>query len=204
MRNELYKYNKDSLSYEKVSFKSIYGLPIVIFLIVNMFIGSRVYEPTVIEQITEVEKTVIIDEHNEFTVNKLIVEIGNMNFDHPEIVLAQTKLETGNYTSVIFKENHNLFGMKFAYRRVRLSNGTDRGHAWYDSWKHSLYDYAFYYSKYLDDMSEEEYYDYLKQNYAEDPSYIKKVKKIANEYKQQKVFWHYKDAADQSKNEDRR
>jgi len=122
-----------------------------------------------------------------------------MNFDHPEIVLAQTTLETGNYTSAIFKENHNLFGMKYAIRRVRLSNGTERGHAWYDNWKHSLYDYAFYYSKYLDDMSEEEYYDYLKQNYAEDPSYITKVRKLAERYKTEKVFWHYKDAADNYK-----
>lgn len=201
MRNELYKYNKDSLSYEQVSFKKIYGLPIVIFLIVNTFIGSKVYEPTVIEKLTEVEKTIIISEHNEFSFDRLVIEIGTMNFDHPEIVLAQTRLETGNYKSVIFNENHNLFGMKFARRRVRLSGGTDRGHAYYDTWKESLYDYGFYYSKYLDDMSEDEYYDYLKQNYAEDPSYIKKVKEFANEYKAKRTFWHYKDAADNSYND---
>ena len=61
MRNELYKYNKDSLSYEKVSFKSIYGLPIVIFIALMSFIGAEKANPTVIEKLTEVEKTIIIN-----------------------------------------------------------------------------------------------------------------------------------------------
>jgi len=40
-------------------------------------------------------------------------------------------------------------------------------------------DYAFYQAAYLNDLrSEKEYFDYLGQNYAEDPMYVSKLKKI--------------------------
>jgi len=40
-------------------------------------------------------------------------------------------------------------------------------------------DYAFYQAAYLNDLrSESEYFAYLGQNYAEDPGYVGKLKKI--------------------------
>jgi uncharacterized FlgJ-related protein len=91
-------------------------------------------------------------------------------------------LETNNYKSSIFKENHNLFGMKEAKRRVTLSKGTNRNHAYYNSWIESLLDYGFYQSHYLNDIrTEQQYYNYLSQYYAEDGEYVNKIKKIIKE-----------------------
>ena len=194
MRNELYKYNKDSLSYEKVSFKSVYGLPIVLFIVVNMFVGSRVYEPTVIEQVTEVERQIIIDIENEFSYKQLVAAIGNKNFRYPEIVLAQATLESGNFTSDIFKENNNLFGMKLPRLRATEATGENRGHATFETWDDSVDDYALYYADQgLRRLNENKYYEYLKQHYAEDPNYVTKVKRLATKFKAERVFWDWAD-----------
>lgn len=74
-----------------------------------------------------------------------------------------------------------MFGMREARVRANLARGTKRSHAYYDTWKESLYDYALYYSSYLAKMrTEEQYYNYLDQSYAEDPNYVSKVKRQAN------------------------
>jgi replicative DNA helicase len=93
-------------------------------------------------------------------------------------------LETGNFKSKIFRENHNLFGMKEAKSRVKLALGTKHGHAHYATWLESLYDYAFYQCRYLGKINNEtDYYNYLGKTYAEDPDYIDKLKKMANKNK---------------------
>jgi uncharacterized FlgJ-related protein len=94
-------------------------------------------------------------------------------------VLAQAKLESGYFKSTIFLENNNMFGMREAKLRANLAKGTNRSHAYYDSWQDSLLDYALYYSTYLHKIKTEgEYFEYLKQNYAEDPSYVQRLKQI--------------------------
>jgi flagellum-specific peptidoglycan hydrolase FlgJ len=99
-----------------------------------------------------------------------------LNIKYPHIVLAQTQLETGGYKSPIFKENHNLFGMKVATQRPTTNKGEESGHAYYDNWKESVVDYGFYQAKYLSNIkSENEYLQYLKQFYAEDPNYMPKL-----------------------------
>jgi hypothetical protein len=104
--------------------------------------------------------------------------IYKMNFRYPHIVLAQAKLESANFSSTIFIENNNLFGMKQARTRPTTATGTSRSHATYNSWKDSIIDYALYASTYLHGKSEYEYYAYLGRNYAQDPDYVNKLKHI--------------------------
>lgn len=105
-----------------------------------------------------------------------------MNIRFPHIVYAQAQLETGNFTSHIFQVNNNLFGMREAKRRPTTNKGTENGHAYFDNWKESVVDYAFYQAAYLFKLKNEgEYWDYLGQNYAEDPNYVNKLKKIIEE-----------------------
>ena len=107
-----------------------------------------------------------------------------LNIKFPHIVMAQSKLETNNFKSGIFKENHNLFGMKEARVRINTAKGTNRNHAYYDNWESSVYDYAFYQCRYLSALTTEaEYYRYLAGSYAEDPHYVSKVKNIATQLK---------------------
>jgi len=91
--------------------------------------------------------------------------------------MAQSIVETGHWDSKIFKENHNLFGLRQAVIRINTANGTQYNHAYYDNWKESLYDYAFYSCRYLSSIStEEEYFQYLQKNYAESPTYVETLK----------------------------
>jgi hypothetical protein len=55
------------------------------------------------------------------------------------LILAQVLHETGNLKSAIFLENNNLFGMKFNKRGWAI--GINRGHAVYNFWWSSIFDY---------------------------------------------------------------
>lgn len=114
----------------------------------------------------------------QFSEQALIAEIGVLNFKFPHIVLAQAKLETGYFSSNIFRENNNLFGMKRPRVRPTYAVGENRGHAVFEHWQDSVKDYRLYSHLYMDFDSEWQYYNYLARVYAEDPNYVNKVKYI--------------------------
>lgn len=60
-------------------------------------------------------------------------------------VFCQAAFETGNFSSVIFREQNNLFGMKLARIRPTTATGEQRGHATFKSIADSVKDYAIYY-----------------------------------------------------------
>ena len=116
---------------------------------------------------------------NRFSEEKLINYLIEINIKFPEIVLAQAKLESSNFTSDIFLENHNFFGMKCAKKRAYLHKGSNRGHAKYDRWEDCVIDYALYQATYLSGVkTKEEYFEYLSRYYAEDPTYVTQLKSI--------------------------
>ena len=102
--------------------------------------------------------------------------------EHPHIVLAQMKLESGNYTSKLALENNNYFGMKQPRRRLTTSLGEKNGYASYQSWVYSVLDYALWQREYASGLAEVEYLDSLTA-YAEDSNYRKKIQHIANKIK---------------------
>ena len=136
---------------------------------------------------TVVKEKIIGIEYNtnlEFSQDSLITMMKDLNFKYPHIVLAQSQIETGNFTSNIFRQNHNLFGMKEAKQRMTTAKGTKRGHAHFDTWKESVLDYAFFQCRYAGKFTENPYYEYFGKNYAEDPNYLLKIKKQAEKNKQ--------------------
>jgi hypothetical protein len=174
-----YKFNKDTMLYEKTSITSraLLGFGAVIGILT--IFGLNINSNKRIETLSPEEKLIILREANSFSEQKLIESIKELNFKFPHIVLAQAKLESSNFSSPIFLENNNLFGMKEAKVRANLAIGTKRSHAFYKNWKDSLLDYALYYSTYLSKIrTESEYFDYLNQSYAQDPNYVVKLKNI--------------------------
>jgi len=134
-----------------------------------------------LDTLTEYEKELLLVNltENKFSEDKLVTLIKELNIKFPHIVLAQAKTESGRFGSKIFLENHNLFGMKQATVRVNVAKGTQYGHAYYDNWEQSVYDYAFYQCRYLGAIrSESEYFAYLQGSYAEDPNYVDKLKSM--------------------------
>lgn len=187
----LYRYCKESLSYSKVPFKKYVGILLVILslnAISNLYFYSEGLNKKM-EELSNVEKILLIEEKDSFTEDKLIEMMADLNVKFPWIPLAQSMVETGHFNSDIFLENHNLFGMKQARRRVTTAEGTNRGHAYYSTWRESVYDYAFYQSRYLGKIeTEEQYYQYIDASYAEDTSYVNKLKQVIHKYKLKEKF----------------
>ena len=193
---ELFYYCNKELRYKKINKIKII-VPtlslLIIFLLLVWGTNSKTKNndilslPTFESDITVVN---INDTLNDFSEEKLIELLLSLNVKFPHIVLAQAKLESGHYSSKIYKENHNLFGMKEAVVRIHTSKGTQFSHAYYDNWRESVYDYAFYQSSYLSTLkTEEEYYVYLDKSYAEADNYIKLLKSMVITEKLKEQFF---------------
>ena len=88
---------------------------------------------------------------------------------HPEIVAAQSVLETGHYRSDLCTKHKNLFGLYDA-KRGRFRH--------YSSWQQSVKAYQQLVGK---KYVKGDYYAFLKHiGYAEDPLYCQKLKKVRN------------------------
>jgi len=102
---------------------------------------------------------------------------------YKEIVLLQSRLETGFYSSDIFLNANNLFGMRYPTHRPTVATGTYKEHASYAHWSDSVIDYVLWQEYYLsrgyriaggDDN--DFYLVFLKCiPYAQDPRYISKL-----------------------------
>jgi len=78
----------------------------------------------------------------------------------------------------VFREGRNLFGMKLPERRETTAVGEHRNHAKYTSWVSSVDDYKIWQSNVLAKVqSKKQYLAYIGKNYAEDPKYLKLIKK---------------------------
>jgi uncharacterized FlgJ-related protein len=100
---------------------------------------------------------------------------------HPDVVFAQAVLESGNFTSKLFKTQNNLFGMKLPYKRKTTAVGKNKsGYAKYNTIDDSIYDYFLFqeYAMRKREMNKKEYISYIGRNYAHDKFYVQKLNKI--------------------------
>ena len=67
------------------------------------------------------------------------------NVDTAKFITAQAAHETGNFTSKIFKENNNLFGMKLPKVRKTTATGEKYSHAVYKNIEDSIKDFKMYF-----------------------------------------------------------
>jgi uncharacterized FlgJ-related protein len=183
----MYKLNHQTLEYVKVNqfkFFSKIGL-VTVSLTVMASLGTFLWTKThIVQTMTEYEKVLLVEEVNQFSEDKMVEKIKELGFKYPHIVMAQAILETGNFKSPVFQENHNLFGMKEATSRLNLAKGTQNNHASYSNWEDSVMDYALWCSTYANKaQSEDEYFQILNSlGYAEDGTYEIKLKEVIQKY----------------------
>ena len=136
---------------------------------VGVIIGKSIYDKLV----KDITKEQVIQEITfEDSVYNYILEL---NIQHPEVVLRQARIESGNFKSRIFLENNNMFGMKIPNKRPNMVSGSNRGYAVYNSWQESIIDYALYQVYSGKNLSQEDYIKMLNNNYAEDVNYLNKL-----------------------------
>ena len=104
----------------------------------------------------------------DLTIENIIRVMDQYGIHHQKIVLAQSLLETGYFTSRVCHEYKNLFG---------LYNSKKKDYYRFDTWEESVKAYKDYIQyRYVGG----DYYVFLDQiGYAEDPAYISKVRSIA-------------------------
>ena len=163
-----YKYNRETLTFDKVNIKLYLGIPIILFIII--FTLASLKPPN--DKVYDNENIVVINNtFDKVSTDKLIDFVIRIKLEHPDIVLAQAEHESANYSSAIFRENNNMLGMKPAERRITLNTGVNRGHATFNNWKDCILDYAFMQASYARGLSREQYKAYIFSIYAEDPNY---------------------------------
>lgn len=108
--------------------------------------------------------------------------IFQLRLDHPDIVMAQCILESGEFTSDLFREGNNCLGMKVPGHRPTFAVGVYRNHAKFKSWHDCIADYALWQSAYGRGLSDDAYLALLDRIYAEDGSYVTKLKSIIRKY----------------------
>ena len=146
----------------------------VCLLLIGIFVGIGIekYNPNVSlpkEKVITVERDTIVDtlyvQRTIISLNKenVLAEIKRQEIPHAHIVLAQSRLETGNYTSKVCKRKNNLFG-------IRKGNQYKS----YNTWRESVEDYKrLISSKYKGG----DYYRFLENlGYAEDSMYTTLLK----------------------------
>lgn len=101
-----------------------------------------------------------------------------LEVENSDIVMAQMKVESGNYSSGLAKNNNNYFGMKHPTTRFNCSLKERNGYAYYQNWCYSILDYKLWQLRYANGLSSDEYINKLQKVYAEDTMYIHKIKKI--------------------------
>ena len=91
----------------------------------------------------------------------------------PDILLKQAKLESANYTSNVYLNSCNLYGMKKVGKRQTTQTSTYNGYGVYNNWCLSVLDRMLWDIFRFNNQkpTEEEYLQALSQ-YAEDSSYI--------------------------------
>ena len=109
------------------------------------------------------------------TPGEVLKELKKQNVLFPEIVLAQSILETGWYKcDRCSMDNNNLFGLWISSKKEYFN---------YNTWQESVggYKRGIQYKYYRKEYKS--YYEFLTDiGYAEDPKYISKLKQIASKF----------------------
>lgn len=143
----------------------------ILITILFCFISMSFHDVRIIPQQPKIEIQDTSFLYGELNDSTLYLALKYYKIKHPRIVLAQAKLETGNYTSNHCIKRNNLFG---------LYNSQKKEYHSFKHWHHSIQAYK--------DMIEykhrdgENYYRFLKRiRYAVSSDYITKVKQIEND-----------------------
>jgi uncharacterized FlgJ-related protein len=119
-------------------------------------------------------------------INKeiLVKTMKEMGIQHVDIVLAQAILESGTFTSKVFKTKNNMFGMKVPGRRETTAINK-KGYAAYSSWYDCVKDYKLYqdYITKNKPISRDQYVAIISKRYSETPDYMQRLKKIIEKNK---------------------
>jgi regulatory protein YycI of two-component signal transduction system YycFG len=167
MKTKYFKLNTD-LSVKKLpNYIRLFRVSALFNVILILGLSYSFINPQVlhVKTVTVVEKEVPEDiKLNDSSITK---ELQKAGVSQVAIAVAQAKLETGHYKSLVCKENKNLFGIKA--HKCKYVLGSKNNHACYNTYRDNIKCYA-----HIQDM-------YLKQidgKYASAPDYLQQLKTV--------------------------
>ena len=163
------KVNKKTLEVEHaVNYKAPFYVMLVLNMVAFLYIANK--EVQVIRKTRIIHKTdTMIVERKDIALNDsaICAELVRLGCVLPNVAVAQFRIETGNYTSDICRENKNLAGIRNS--SSPLSIGKNRGHNAYKTYRDCLKDYVRVQNKYLKNID---------GKYAEAKGYVKLIKSM--------------------------
>lgn len=138
---------------------------LILFSLFTMSLGDAPKFVDIPSNIEYVDTSFLSKELND---SVLYLALVHYKIKEPKVVLAQAKLESGNYTSYLCRKKNNFLG---------LYNSRKRQYFEFDHWSECILAYKNMVEyKHKDG---EDYYQFLDRiRYAEDPAYLDKVRKV--------------------------
>ena len=147
------------------------NLGIILLSISMCIIGYFLEYKSNPQEIIEIQKDSLDLSLLELNKDNFIFVCHYYEIDYPEIVYAQAQLESGRFTSKVYKDNNNFLG---------LYNSKTKSYYHFNHWTHCLKGYKDFVQSKWDGNGD--YYEFLlKLPYATDPNYLSKIKRIVND-----------------------
>lgn len=106
----------------------------------------------------------------------------DMRAPFPEILTCQALHESASFTSPLYRRQSNMFGMKSSMVRPAVGDNNKIYQDYKGDWQKSVVDYVLWIlTNRVDQLSENDYIEYLGRRYAEDPLYKEKIRKKLKE-----------------------
>lgn len=123
-------------------------------------------------------------EKKELNKHVLVETLKQMEIQHIDVVFAQAILESGTFTSKIFRTKNNMFGMKVPGRRETTAINK-KGYAAYSSWLDCVKDYKLYqnYVTKNKKVTRSQYIAIISRSYSETSDYMARLRKIIDNNK---------------------
>lgn len=169
----LYKFDKQQLQYKKIQIKHYIYSILIIGAVFSSFSFTAALK---LNDFVEKIPILIHLEEETPTPERIKQELIKLNVQNADIVYAQILIESGNFTSNIWKNNNNCSGMKLAKTRPTTAIGEEFGHAKYRNFRDGLLDIALWQSCYARNLTQEQYLKVIGEIYAEDELYLSKIK----------------------------
>jgi len=145
-----FKINEDLSIVAKKDYTKWFKCSFVANLVLVIILSLAMTSDPVIETIYEtkiVKDTVMVPLDIKPSDSSLTVELFKNGCILPAVAVAQARLETGNYRSLVCRDNKNLFGIKV--HKCKYVQGERHNHAYYKTYKDNIKCYIHVQNMYL-------------------------------------------------------
>lgn len=170
---KIFKQNPD-MSLTDITIRSkMFNIFSILLITAIIAMSMTPVKQDVVKIVKQIDTVYLQDTDIPLTDSAILSELVKNDCILSPVAIAQMKIETGNFTSAICKENKNLFGIRTSNSdhvlKVNNIPVKNRGHNAYASYKNCIKDYIRIQKRYLKNID---------GKYAQSEFYIETLKKV--------------------------